>query len=278
MTDDTDDFFLSFKPATEQGSTSHPGIVEVAAADAQLLTSEEIAAIDFIHLTHFRLDTLRGFVAKMPDAQKGNVVNAEGQLNPQEAELRLKTALVYRALEDDFLASQVRIAKREDGAEVNKLLDALVLSAPTLLQCLSGFEAGRRMRLRLAEGATLAIRILRKGMNLDELMGQPNIFETENNDLLHRTQLMLFAAEGRTVTTIAQTLKSVAQDFARLNNPGATKRNRTTRPSRTKNSASSKATPSRQKLSARSADYQFIWTNAGEKAMALLFSGADEAA
>lgn len=145
------------------------------------------------------------FVYKLPVAERGNLIDADGKPTKQAQE-RLKGALFAKAYNDDTL---LRLAHQANDPDGKNILNALELSAPKLAT-LENLPKEYDIRPVITFVANQAIKAKQEGKSLDEFIGQTDLFQNEKENSANNEIMKLFANNLRSPKTISEKLNQLA--------------------------------------------------------------------
>jgi hypothetical protein len=148
-------------------------------------------------------ETVRGFVASMPQAEQQELIDNQGRPSRQAYD-RLNAAIFYKAYGSDALVALAAEAKSVDAANI---INGLSQSAPQMAQ-LSGLGE-YDIRPQVVEAAEIAINANRQGQKLADVIAQQELI---SQDSIAKEVLQLFANNTRSAKKIGEGLRRIAND------------------------------------------------------------------
>jgi hypothetical protein len=180
VTDLTPDERKAFTVGTNQAATLTFSASERALTDARSINSDMLDLIrnpDDLGAVANR-DFVRAFVGKMPQAEQGAMMNAEGGLS-SEGMTRIRNAVIATAYGDAPVLTRISEATSD---EIKSISNALVASAPTWAKLRADVAAAivradMDQTAALIEAVTRTADIRAKGMKLDTFLAQQDAFD-----------------------------------------------------------------------------------------------------
>lgn len=171
---------VAFTVGANQAATLTFSAPERALADARLVSAEALDLIrnpDDLGAAANR-NFVRSFVGRLPQAEQGAMMNAEGGLS-SEGLTRVRNAVLARAYGDAPVLSRISEATSD---EVKSISNALVSVAPHWAKLRSDVEAGLvradiEQTGALVEAVTRTAELRGKGQKLDTFLAQQDAFE-----------------------------------------------------------------------------------------------------
>jgi hypothetical protein len=148
-------------------------------------------------------ETVRGFVASMPQAEQQELIDNQGRPSRQAYD-RLNAAIFYKAYGSDALVSLAAEAKSVDAANI---INGLSQSAPQMAQLAGLGEYD--IRPQVVEAAEMAINANRQGQKLTDVIAQQELI---SQDSIAKEVLQLFANNTRSAKKIGEGLRRIAND------------------------------------------------------------------
>lgn len=172
--------------------------VEQANNDMNRMDFNKVRTYDDGSLT---IDALAEFVQKMPEEERGNLIDAEG--NPtKQAEDRANAAVFAKAYNSDELTKLKAMALEPDAKSI---INGLSIAAPAMTK-LVGLPDGYDIRDIIAKAANLALQANRKGWSLEKMSAETDMFAGADDNEASREILMLFARNRRSAKAIGDKL------------------------------------------------------------------------
>ena len=151
------------------------------------------------------IDSLKDFVAQMPEAERGLMLDSDGQPTKQ-AEDRANAAVFAKAYENDELTRMKTQALEPDAKTI---INGMGVAAPAIAK-LAGLPDGFDIRDVIASAANTAIQSIRKGVRLEEAAMQTAMFASDDDDAAAREVIKMFAKNRRSAKAIGDALARMA--------------------------------------------------------------------
>jgi len=149
-------------------------------------------------------ETVRGFIAAMPQAEQQQLIDKEGRPSRQAYD-RLNAAIFQKAYGNDALVALAAEAKTVDAANI---INGLLQAAPQMAKLANAGEY--YIRPQVVQAAETAINANRQGQKLSDVMGQQDFL---NQDPIIQSVLQLFANNTRSSKKIGAGLRQIATDL-----------------------------------------------------------------
>jgi hypothetical protein len=172
--------------------------VERAKNDANRI---DLAGLQFREDGGISPDTVRGFVASMPQTEQQELIDKQGRPTKQAYE-RLNAAIFSKAYQNDAL---IGLAAQAEDAEAKNIISALSQAAPQMAVLPQG---DYDVRPAVLEATELAINARRQGQKLSDLISQQDLV---SQDPVSRDIMQLFANNPRSAKKIGEGLKRIAE-------------------------------------------------------------------
>lgn len=179
--------------------------VEVANNDRHRI---DFSKIDFYDNGKPTIESLKEFVAQMPDSEKGALVDVDGTPTTQ-AEARYEAAIFAKAYENDAL---LRLKTQALDPESRIIINALTTAAPKM-QALEGLPDGFDIRDLVATAAERAVNAKRTGRKLHDEADQMSFIGKRDDDDASSAIVKVFADNARSSSAIAKKLNSIAEQL-----------------------------------------------------------------
>ena len=171
--------------------------VERAKNDANRI---DLAGLQFREDGGISPDTVKGFVASMPQTEQQELIDKQGRPTKQAYD-RLNAAIFSKAYKSDDILGLAVEAKDE---EARNIISALTQAAP---QMAALSEGGYDVRPALLEATELAINARRNNQSLLDVIAQQDLV---SQDPVSRDIMQLFANNPRSAKKIGEGLKRIA--------------------------------------------------------------------
>jgi hypothetical protein len=148
-------------------------------------------------------ETVRGFVAAMPQSEQQELIDKQGRPTRQAYD-RLNAAIFYKAYGNDALVSLAAEAKSVDAANI---INGLSQAAPQMAQLAGTGEYD--IRPQVVQSAEMAINASRQGQKLADVIAQQELI---SEDSIAKQVLQLFANNTRSAKKIGEGLRRIATD------------------------------------------------------------------
>jgi hypothetical protein len=172
--------------------------VERAKNDANRI---DLAGLQFREDGGISPDTVRGFVASMPQTEQQELIDKQGRPTKQAYD-RLNAAIFSKAYQNDAL---IGLAAQAEDAEAKNIISALSQAAPQMAVLPQG---DYDVRPAVLEATELAINARRQGQKLSDLISQQDLV---SQDPVSRDIMQLFANNPRSAKKIGEGLKRIAE-------------------------------------------------------------------
>jgi hypothetical protein len=172
--------------------------VERAKNDANRI---DLAGLQFREDGGISPDTVRGFVASMPQTEQQELIDKQGRPTKQAYD-RLNAAIFSKAYKSDDILSLAVEAKDE---EARNIISALTQAAP---QMAALSEGDYDVRPALLEATELAINARRNNQSLLDVIAQQDLV---SQDPVSRDIMQFFANNPRSAKKIGEGLKRIAE-------------------------------------------------------------------
>ena len=162
----------------------------------------DLQGISFLADGSPSINSLRQFVASMPNEEQADLINKAGQPNPL-AKIRLSNALFARAYENDAL---IDLFAETTDPEAQQILKGMAIAAPAMSNL---SEAGDYdIRSYVTKAAEMAVNARRQNKDLAEFIEQGDI----ELDPLTREIVSMFAANKNAPRRIGDSLTTLAAE------------------------------------------------------------------
>jgi hypothetical protein len=162
----------------------------------------DLQGISFLSDGSPSINSLRQFVASMPNEEQADLINKAGQPNPL-AKIRLSNALFARAYENDAL---IDLFAETTDPEAQQILKGMAIAAPAMSNL---SEAGDYdIRSYVTKAAEMAVNARRQNKDLAEFIEQGDI----ELDPLTREIVSMFAANKNAPRRIGDSLTTLAAE------------------------------------------------------------------
>ena len=162
----------------------------------------DLQGISFLADGSPSINSLRQFVASMPNEEQADLINKAGQPNPL-AKIRLSNALFARAYENDAL---IDLFAETTDPEAQQILKGMAIAAPAMSNL---SEAGDYdIRSYVTKAAEMAVNARRQNKDLVEFIEQGDI----ELDPLTREIVSMFAANKNAPRRIGDSLTTLAAE------------------------------------------------------------------
>ena len=189
------------KDIADQSNTSATSAlspVEQAKNDSNRI---DLGALSFGEEGDINADTVRGFVAAMPESERGELIDKQGRPTRQAYD-RLNNAVFSKAYENDALISLAAEAKDVEAANIIK---GLSQASPQMAQLAQKGEYD--IRPQVLQAAEVAVNARRQGQKIADIAAQQDILV---QDPVVGSILKLFAENPRSAKKIGEGLQRIA--------------------------------------------------------------------
>ena len=149
-------------------------------------------------------ETVRGFVAAMPQSEQQELIDKQGRPTRQAYD-RLNAAIFYKAYGNDALVSLAAEAKSVDAANI---INGLFQAAPQMAKLADAGDYD--IRPQVVQAAETAINASRQGKKLSDVVSQQDLV---SDNPVSRQVLQLFANNTRSAKRIGEGLRGIATDL-----------------------------------------------------------------
>ena len=179
--------------------------VEVANNDKYRIDFQKL---DFYDNGEPTIDSIKQFVAQMPETEQGGLIDVDGNPTKQAAD-RCEAAIFAKAYENDAL---LRLKTQALDPESKTIISALSLAAPKM-QMLAGLEDGFDIRDLVATAAERAVNAKRSNRKLHDEADQMSFIGNRDDDDASSAIVKIFAQNARSATAIAKKLNAIADQL-----------------------------------------------------------------
>lgn len=216
----TDTDRVQFTKLANEASVAQYSASERAASDVGRLPDTSLLKLNAdgsINLDG-SMDFVRGFIAQLPQSERGAVQDGGGKLS-QEGKRRMESAIVRHAYGDDSLVNRLTESLDDDGKTV---LNALLRVAPQLSQLNGLVKQGGRNENTIAKDLAQAAQKLSdlkaNGLKVDDYLNQGQLIDDGLSDGAKQF-LSVFDTNKRSAKGIADHIQSKIDEIDSMGDP-----------------------------------------------------------